>query len=224
MILTSEPATEKTISLMDSLVKQLAGIKFEGVIMYAVLMLVAGYICLEGYGIYKAALGVIGFAVGYSHMHSILGYLNITVQDKYMLLTQVIVGLICAGIAWTVLKAGIFIAVYHFVQTNFSAMLVAALAEKANIPQIIYPIFAALAGIAIAAFIAYVATKAERLVVVAVTAAVGGFAAVGFFMEMIPVFPVDIIFLTRIPATVWVFAKIFMSAAGFLVQGPTESK
>lgn len=216
---TSEAATEKTISLMDDLVRQLAQIRFEGALLCVLLMLAAGYICLEGYGIYRMALGIIGFAVGYSHAHNILDYLHIEMSDGAFLMVQAIIGLICAGIAYTVLKAGIFIAAYHFVQVNLASILVALLAKELKIPEIIYPIFAAIAGVGVGILVAKLAVKSERLVVVSVTAVVGGFAAVGFFVQMIPGFPVNINFLQRVPGAVWYGAKIFLSAAGFLVQG-----
>ena len=222
LLMTSDVTTETTISLMDSLVKQLATIKFEGALFLVVLTLASVYICLEGYGIYRMALSVIGFAVGYSHARQILDILHIQIADGSSVIIQVIIGLICAGLAYSVLKIGIFIAAYHFVQVNFSAMLVAALAERISIPEAVYPIFAAVAGVVIAFLIAKLAVKSERLVIVALTAAVGGFAAVGFFREMIPVFPVNINFMQRIPEVIWLGAKIFLSAAGFMVQGPTK--
>ena len=222
LLMTSDASTETTISLMESLVKQFASIKFEGVLFWAVLTLAAAYICLEGYGIYRMALSVIGFAVGYSHARQILDILHIQVADGSALMIQVVIGLICAGLAYSALKIGIFIAAYHFVQANFSAMLVAALSERIDVPTAVYPIFAAVAGVGIAFLIAKRAVKSERLVVVALTAAVGGFAAVGFFREMIPVFPVNIDFMLRVPEVVWFGAKIFLSAAGFMVQGPTK--
>ena len=215
-------ATDTTISLMQSFTSQMANIKFEGVLMYVILMLAAGFICMEGYGIYRAALGVIGFAVGYSHVHAFVE--GFELNDQTMFLVQVIAGLICAALAWTVLKIGIFIAVYHFVQANLSAILAAMLAERLNIPEIAYPLFSAVAGAGIAAFIAHLSTKAERIVVVSVTAALGGFAAVGFFVKMIPIFPVDITFLEKVPEIVWTGAKIFLSAAGFMVQGAIKEK
>ena len=207
---------------MQDLTSQFANIKFEGVLMYVILLLIAGFICMEGYGIYRAALGVIGFAVGYSHIHTFVKGFELT--DQTMFMVQVIAGLICAGLAYTVLKIGIFIAVYHFVQANLSAILVSLLAEKLSIPEIAYPIFSAVAGAGIAALIAHLSTKAERIVVVSVTAVLGGFAAVGFFTKMIPVFPVDITFLEKVPEAVWTGAKVFLSAAGFMVQGATKEK
>ena len=174
----STSATDTTINLMQSLVSQLANIKFEGVLMYAILLVAAGFICMEGYGIYRAALSVIGFAVGYTQVHNIISGFEMT--DQTMFMVQVIAGLICAALAYTVLKIGIFIAVYHFVQANLSAILAAMLAEKLDIPEVAYPLFSAVAGAAIAYVIAMLSTKAERIVGVSVTAVIGGFAAVGF--------------------------------------------
>ena len=215
-------ATEKTLSLLQDLVAQFASLKFEGALMYAILLVIAGFICLEGYRIYRMALAGIGFAVGYSQIHNFVKDVEMTEQTMFMV--QVIAGLVCAALAYTVLKIGIFIAVYHFVQANLSAGLAALLAEKLNIPQLAYPLFAAVAGAAIATLIAFLSTKAERTVVVAVTAVIGGFAAISFFIKLIPLSPVDISFLNNVPETGWLIAKVVLSAFGFMVQGPKKEK
>ena len=203
----------------EKLVSQLAHIRFDGLLIYVILIFSALFICMRGYKIYRAALAVIGFAVGYVYTHDLLELLHVEVADKYMLLVQVIVGLICAGIAWHVWLAGIFFGVYHFVHDNLSGVFVALLSKLVTVPEVLYPFFAALVGIGIAALIAYLATKFERPVVIAVTAALGGFAALALFRQAIPVFPEDLSFLERLPEFVWVLAKIALSIGGFVVQG-----
>ena len=79
----STSATDTTINLMQSLVSQLANIKFEGVLMYAILLVAAGFICMEGYGIYRAALSVIGFAVGYTQVHNIISGFEMNDQTMF---------------------------------------------------------------------------------------------------------------------------------------------
>ena len=70
MLLTEQAnATDTALGIGKSLIDQLANIEFSGVLLCVVMMLAAGFICLEGYGIYKAALSAIGFCVGYSHIH-----------------------------------------------------------------------------------------------------------------------------------------------------------
>jgi len=215
-ILLSEEAGADTAG---NLVSQLAHVRFDGLIAYVILIACAVFICMRGYKIYRAALAVIGFAVGFIHTHDLLDLLHVEVADQYMLLVQAIVGLICAGIAWRVWLAGIFIAVYHFVHDNLSGVFIAILVKLITVPEALYPFFAALAGIGIAALIAYLATKFERVVVIAVTAALGGFAALVFFRQAVPLFPEDLSFLTAAPEFVWVLSKLLLSFAGFMVQG-----
>ncbi len=202
-----------------NIVSQLAHVRFDGLLAYIILIVTAVFICMRGYKIYRVALAVIGFAVGFIHTHDLLDILHVEVADQYMLLVQAIVGLICAGIAWRVWLAGIFIAVYHFVHDNLSGIFIALLAKTVTIPEKLYPFFAALAGIAIAALIAFLATKFERVVVISVTAALGGFAALVFFRQAIPLFPEDLGFLEKAPEFVWVLSKLLLSFAGFMVQG-----
>lgn len=204
-------------SAADSLVKQFANIEFSGVLMYAVMMLVAVIICFEGYPIYKMALMIIGFCAGYSRAHILLAGVDLT--DEKRLMAQAIAGLILGILAGFLVHVGIFIAAYHFAQTNLSAILTPMLLQHVDVPKLLEPIATRLAGILIAALIAWLAVKSERLVVVVLTAVIGGFAAVNFFLEMVPVFPVDIGFFLQLPAIVFVFAKLGISAAGVGIQG-----
>ena len=209
--------TDATFNIMTDFVKCLASMEFNSVLIYALLMLAATVICFEGYRIYKVALMMIGFAVGYSRVHGLISGMQLT--DEQMLMAQTIAGLICGVLAGAVVHAGIFIAAYHFAQANLSAIFVALLAEKVNVAPILEPIFTRLAGVAVAALIAWLAVKSERPVVVILTAVIGAFAAVNFFFEMVPVFPVDISFFLRIPAVVISGIKVALSAAGVGIQG-----
>ena len=223
MLLTEQAnATDTALGIGKSLIDQLANIEFSGVLLCVVMMLAAGYICLEGYGIYKAALSAIGFCVGYSHIHPYLEKLGLS--SETMLMIQAIVGLICAALAILYVKVGIFIAVYHFVQANLAAFCAATLATQLSIPKFIYPMFAGLVGIGVGVLGGYLAAKSQRAVVVIITAVVGGFAAVNFFLQMVPQFPVDMHYIPDASHPMWVFAKLFLSAAGVGVQGLKEPK
>ncbi len=215
-------ATDVTIGVGKDLLSQLANIKFEGVLLCVVGMLIAGFICLEGYGIYKAALSVIGFCVGFTHSHNILAGMNLS--NESMLMIQAVIGLVCAALAVFYVQVGIGIAVYHFVQNNLAAMLAATIAEQLSIPEFLYPAFAALVGVAAGVLCGYLAMKATRPAVVIVTAVVGGFAAVNFFVQMAPQFPVDMHYIPGADSPIWPIAKVLLSAAGVGVQGVKEAK
>ena len=82
MLLTvsENTATDKTMSLLEDLVAQFANVEFDGPLMLVVLMLAAGYICLEGYGIYRMALAVIGFAVGFKRAHLVIDFFRFSLR------------------------------------------------------------------------------------------------------------------------------------------------
>lgn len=224
MLLAAEQAnaTDTTLGIGRSLIEQLANIEFTGVLLCVVMMLVAGYICLEGYGIYKMALSVIGFCVGFSRIHPYLEKMNL--GSETMLMIQAIVGLICGALAVFYVQVGIFLAAYHFTQANLAAVCTAALAERLSVPQIVYPVFAAVVGVGLGVLCGFLAAKAQRPVIVILTAVIGGFATVNFFLQMLPQFPVDMHFLPDETHPLWVFAKLFLSAAGVGVQGLKEPK
>lgn len=212
-----ENTTEASLGLMKSFVKALASMEFNSLMIYALLMLAAVMICFEGFRLYKLALMMIGFAAGYSRVHGVISAFTLT--DEQMLMVQTIAGLICGILAGAVVHVGIFIAAYHFAQANLSAVIVAMLAEKVNVSPFLEPIFSRLCGALVAAIIAWLAVKSERLVVVILTAVIGAFAAVNFFFEMVPIFPADIGFFLRIPAIVIAGVKVALSAAGVGIQG-----
>ena len=201
MIFASESALDIKEGVADaagSLVKQLANMEFSNALIYAALLLAAVVICFEGYQIYRVALMVIGFCVGYGRAHLILA--------GFQLSDEQLAGLLLAILAGYVVHVGIFIAAYHFAQENLAAILAPMLLGQVNVSKLLEPVATRLAGVLIAALVAWLAVKSERLVVVLLTAVIGGFAAVNFFMEMVPTFPVDVSFFLKLPATVYVFA------------------
>ena len=56
------------------------------------------------------------------------------------------------------------------------------------------------------------------------TAVTGGFAALDFFLKMVPVFHVDIGFFLKLPPVAYVIAKLWVSAAGVGVQDVRKPK
>lgn len=209
--------TDGVASAADGFVKQLTNIEFSNALVYVALMLVAAVICFEGYRFYKLGLMVIGFCIGFSRSHTLLAGFELT--DEQMLMAQAIAGIALGVLAGFLVHVGIYIAAYHFAQANLSAILTPMLLQHVDVPKLLEPIATRLAGLIIAALIAWMAVKSERLVVVILTAVIGGFAVVNFFLKMVPVFPVNIGFFLKAPAIVYVIAKLGISAAGVGIQG-----
>ncbi|MCR5250301.1 MAG: DUF4203 domain-containing protein [Lachnospiraceae bacterium] len=195
-------------------------------LVYALLMLAAGYICFRGYKIYKLALALIGFAVGFTRLQPYLALLGL--GEGTMLIAQLLAGLACAALAWHFVRIGIFIAVYHFAQNKLALLLAALLAQKLQLPEILWPVFGAVAGMVIAWLIALLAVKSERPVVVIVTALVGGFAAIEFLLAALERVPEEwkptATAITALPAMVWLAAKGLLCLSGVLVQRPLNKR
>lgn len=221
LVMTSAEGIQEGVAQAGrDLVYQFANMEFTSVLMYAVLMVAAFFVCFEGYRIYKLALIVIGFAVGFSRAHLLLDSFGLS--DEQMLMAQAVAGIVLAILAGVFVHAGIFIAAYHFAQQNCSAVLAAYLLQHVDLPKLLEPLASRVIGVAIAGLLAWLAVKAERPVIVIVTAVAGGFALVNFFLKMVPVFPVDVSFLSGLPSIVYVMAKVGISAAGVGIQGPIK--
>lgn len=187
------------------------------ILIYALLMIAAGFICFRGYKVYKLALAMIGFAVGFSRVRPYLELLKL--DEGTILIAQLVAALVCAVLSWTFVRVGVFIGAYHFVQDNLSAALSAMLAEKLGLPEVVYPIFAIVAGGAIAWLIAWLVVKSERVVVVLVTAVLGAYGAVFYLRSILPLVPADIEAFTNLPPLVWTAAVALLALAGVFAQG-----
>ena len=185
-----------------------ANMKVEGALYFTAMMLVCLAICLEGIKFYKIVLYIGAFSYGFRYAHDLL-WARIP-SDETLLMVEVAAGLICAVFAWKVHLMGIGMMVYQFAREY--------LKDRFDGP------FAVLTCIAVSLIIALVATKAFRAVIVVITAVIGGFGAVSFFQQLLPVFPTDLSFFPAATSQVWVLAKIFLSAAGVGVQDPREPK
>lgn len=192
------------------------------ILIYALLCLAAGFICFRGYKVYHLALAMIGFAVGFSRVEPYLVLLN--VQGGTRLIIQLIAAIICAVLSWSFVRVGVFIAAYHFARENLSAVLAAILAEKLNLPEVVYPIFAIVAGGAIAWLIAWLVVKSERIVVVLTTAILGAYGAVFFLRSILPLIPADIDAFINLPELVWLAAVALLALAGGFAQGLLKRK
>ena len=186
-------------------------------LIYALLMIAAGFICFSGYKVYKLALAMIGFAVGISRVQPYLELLKL--DEGTILIIQLVAALVCAVLAWSFVRVGVFIAAYHFAQDNLSSVFSGMLAQKLELPEVFYPIFAIVAGGAIAWLIAWLVVKSERIVVVLVTAVLGAYGAVFFLRSILPLVPADIEAITDLPPLVWTAAVALLALCGVFAQG-----
>ena len=169
---TGQEIADNMTSAADSFMKQLANLEFSNALFYVALMLAAAIICFEGYRLYKLALIVLGFYIGYSRSHVLLAGMELTSEQQ--LIGQAIAGILLAVLAGTLVHVGIYIAAYHFAQTNLAGLLTPILLQHVEVPKLLEPIATRIAAVLIAAIIAWLAVKSERVVVVVLTGFDGG--------------------------------------------------
>ena len=191
---------------ISSLIETFANLDLRGAPLLCLMMCVYIFICLEGIKIYKMLLLFSAFVFGFKYTHDLL-WARIP-SDEMLLMLEVIVGLALAVLAYKIYLAGVGMLAYQFAREN--------LKDFFDGP------FAVILCFIVSVLIALVAMKANRMVIVILTAVVGGFAAVNVFIQLIPVFPVDLSGFPAANSAVYTFAKIFLSAAGVGVQDVRE--
>ncbi len=208
---------------LNDLINQLAQLKFDGLLMYGVFVVVALIICFEGYKIYRLALLLMGFAVGFRLAHNVLEMSGVVLTDEQMLMVQGIAGIVCAVISTTIVKIGVFLSAYFFAKyalaVPIAELIVGKAQEKTGLPNFLIPALTSVVGLIAAFVIAKLAVESLRPVIVILTAAVGGFWLVNSFISLIPLFPYDIKFMLDIPGFIWAGVKLFIMAAGVGIQG-----
>ncbi len=208
---------------IQKLIDQLSHIKFEGMVMCAVMLVLCLVLCLEGYQIYRLALLLIGFAMGFVTMHSLLDTAGVVLTSEQRLMAQGIAGIILAILSTTIVRVGVFISAFYFAKYFLAGpiaqFILARIEGKVDYPKILTPVITNALALIVAFIFAKLAVESLRPVIVILTAAVGGFALVNIFVQMIPIFPINISFMPGEGSFIWGIAKLFMTAAGVGVQG-----
>ena len=159
--------------------------------------------CLEGYHLQKLLVCIISFSLGYSLAVEQLP-LFFDLRPDYLLPASLAVAICLAALAWKIYLSGIFFAVFQLSRTI--------------LPNIFsHELHAPLVSLAASLICARLAVKLNRTIMIAITAVIGGFAMVHFFLRLLPVFP----FALHFPPSgspVYLYARIFLSAAGAAVQ------
>ncbi len=200
--------TAEMNSAIDGFIAVFANLDFTGAPTYCFFLAVATFISLEGIKLYKMVLYAGAFIFGYRFVHE--KFWALIPNDEILLMAEVAVGLLLAVLAWRIYLLGVGILTYQF--------------ARDNIKDLFDGPFAVIICFVVSILVAILAVKMNRAVIVILTAVVGGFAAVNFFVKMIAVFPVDLSSFPPASSPIWTFAKIFMSAAGVGIQDVREPK
>lgn len=192
----------------------------KGPLFYVIAIVIAGYCCMEGFKFYKMFLTGLGFLFGYRIGYAVFSAIGLS--GEQLLMGEVFLGLIGGVVAYRVYLAGIFIAVFQFCELNLPIYLESYLSEKLSR----FGTFAstlAISAISIVAalIVAKLAVNMSRAVIVCLTAVIGGFAAVNYFLGLIPLFPYEL-WLPSSSSIIWLGAKVFLSMAGVGIQGTKD--
>ena len=202
---------------VKSFVDMFANMDFtNGPIVYVIGIAAALYCCLEGYGIYKMVLGACGFLLGFRI--GALVFSATGLSGEALLAAETFMGLILMVLSYRIFLAGVFITAFYFASSNLPVYVEAILKEKTGNAFWVTGITVTVISGALAFVIAKFSVSMTRPVLVCLTAVAGGFAAINYLVALIPVFPYEVE-LPAASSVIWLFAKVFLSAAGVGVQG-----
>jgi len=187
-----------------------------GPIVYVIGIAAALYCCLEGYGIYKMVLGACGFLAGFKA--GALIFAGIGFSGEMLLAAETFSGLILMVLSYKIFLAGVFVTAFYIASTNLPVYVEVFLKEKTKNPLLVTGIVVTVISAVFAFIIARFSVSMTRPVLVCLTAVAGGFAAINNLVALVPVFPYQVE-LPEASSVIWLFAKVFLSAAGVGVQG-----
>ena len=204
-------------SAVDSFVEMFTTMDFSsGPLFYVIGIVLAGYCCLEGYGIYKMVLGAVGFTLGFRAGYFVFSAIGLS--GEALLMAETFLGLILMVVSYKIFLAGVFIAVFQLGVTNLPVYVEALLKEKVGNPLILTGVIVTIISVGAALIIAKLSVTMTRPVLVCLTSVIGGFAAINFLIDLIPVFPYEVE-LPPASSFIWILAKVFLAAAGVGIQG-----
>lgn len=206
---------------VDSFIDMFANMDFtSGPIFYVIGVVASLYCCLEGYGIYKMVLGAMGFILGFRTGYYVFEPLGF--YDERLLMAETFLGLILMVLAYKIFLAGVFITSFQFASSNLPVYVEAFLKERTKYSFLLTAAGVTVISVVLSIIIAKYSVEMTRPVLVCLLAVVGGFSAINFLLDLIPVFPYEVE-LPPESSVIWLFAKIFLSAAGVGVQGVKDS-
>ncbi len=173
-------------------------------VVLVIMLIIAVFLWIEGYRLYKLAVFFLGFIAGFSLSGLILN--SVTGLPVPALVIQVVVGLALGAASFLILKLGLFIAAacaVFFLLNNLLQSL---------------GIVGTVISFAAAVVAGFVATKADKPVIIVLTSIIGGFAITGALLRLIMLIPYDLSFLPGEGSIVWLIVKVLVSAVGIAIQ------
>ena len=167
-------------------------------------MIIAVFLWMEGYKLYKLAVFFLGFITGFTLAGMITNYIP-TIPFP-VLIIQIAAGLLLGASAFLIWKFGLFIAA-----ACAAFMVLSNLLSSLGTIGMIIAFAAAVVG-------GFVATKADEPVIMVLTGIVGGFAIPSIFIELLAFIPFNIGFLPPENSFIWLIVKLVLSAIGIGIQ------
>ena len=167
-------------------------------------LIIAVFLWIEGYKLYRLAVFFLGFITGFMLTGMVAKF--IPSMPVSVLIFQIAAGVLLGALAFFVLKLGLFIA--------------AACAAFIVLNNILQSLGTAGMIIAFAAAVVagFVATKADKPVIIALTGILGGFAIPSIFIAILGIIPYDTGFLPPENSFIWLAVKVVLSAVGIVIQ------
>ncbi len=168
------------------------------------LLVISFFLWIAGYKLYKLAVFFLGFMAGYT-LCGMAGTLFPAPPVPFVII-KVIVGIALGAAAFMILKFGLFIA------AAFAAFMILSTLLKSldTIGMVIAFAAAVVAG--------FVATKADKPVIIVLTGLLGGFMIPRVLLSLIKAFSLELSFLPENNSFIWIIAGVVMAAIGIAIQ------
>ncbi len=184
-----------------------------GPLFYLILFGAAAFCCFSGYRVYRAVLAVLAFSVVFVLSATILRItgLNSQMGTTELLLLELGLGLAAGFLAWKVFLVGVFAAGYFL--------------GVQHLPRFFDGIYRPVVSSMGAGFAGYLCVRATRMVIIVLTAVIGGFTMVNALVELAGCFPESLPF-TLPPANslIWLAGKALFTFMGVMVQKKSRKK
>ncbi len=169
-----------------------------------ILLIIALFLWGAGFRLYKLAVFFLGFMCGFA-ISGLAGTLFPAPPVPFVII-QVIVGLAVGATAFLILKLGLFIG------AAFGTFLILS-----NVLQSLETIGIVIA-FAAAVVAGFIATKADKPVIIVLTGLLGGFMIPQVVSRLIRILPIDTSFLPGEKSVVYLIIGAFLSALGIALQ------
>ena len=173
-------------------------------VVLCLILVIAVFLWLEGYRLYRLAVFFLGFITGFTLCGMVLKL--ITALPVPGIIIQIIVGLAVGAASFFVLKLGLFIAAASAVFLILNNLL-----QSLSMVGVVIAFAAAVVA-------GFVATKADKPVIIVITGLIGGFIIPDVVLQLIKIIPYDTSFINGVSPIALLIAKALLAAVGIAAQ------